>query len=92
MSISENTGNITKDEFYESMVGTAPDKERVFFDYKSFKFLEKLYSKNDIVCWSKSQDTQEKVDEIFNIVDRNDDGKIDFIEFFCRLPQILNMK
>jgi len=59
----KNTGNITKDEFYESMVGTAPDK-----------------------------DTQEKVNEIFNIVDRNDDGKIDFIEFFCRLPQILNMK
>ena len=31
-SISENTGNITKDEFYESMVGTAPDKERIFIN------------------------------------------------------------
>jgi hypothetical protein len=39
-SISENTGNITKDEFYESMVGTAPDKERIFFVHKHLEFLE----------------------------------------------------
>ena len=52
---------------------------------KSKDFLQSLKDSD-----RSDADTDEKVSEIFNIADRNRDGVIDFIEFFCRLPQILN--
>ena len=36
-------------------------------------------------------DTDEKVTEIFDLADRNNDGAIDFIEFFAKLPQLLKL-
>ena len=36
-------------------------------------------------------DTEEKVNEVFLEADRDSNGSIDFIEFFSKLPKLLNL-
>ena len=40
---------------------------------------------------SSDLDSEEKVSEVFEIADRNNDGSIDFIEFISKLPQLLHL-
>merc|ERR1712227_1075739 len=49
------------------------------------EFLESMTGK------TSDMDSEEKVSEVFEIADRNNDGSIDFIEFISKLPQLLHL-
>ena len=50
------------------------------------EFVRNLTGKSDVL------ETEKKVEEIFEEADVNGDGSMDFIEFFTKLPTILNLQ
>lgn len=85
----ERAGHFNEDEFVKFWFNTHKFYNK--YDVNNSGAITRADFLQSLKDTSNSEmDTDEKVSEIFNIADRNRDGVIDFIEFFCRLPQILN--
>merc|ERR1712130_70561 len=61
------------------------------FDTNNSGSITKAEFLNSMKGKTTELDTEDKVTEIFDLADRNNDGSIDFIEFFAKLPQLLKL-